>query len=49
MLWRLSDPEGGDVQPVHELGPGERVEVVCDLVFDDGWRGTLNHRWFGGR
>lgn len=28
------------------LEGGERADVVCDLVFDQDWQGTLEHRYF---
>ena len=28
------------------LSGGTQTEVVCDLVFEGDWRGTLEHRYF---
>lgn len=29
-----------------ELEGKDRIDVVCDLVFEADWRGTLEHRYF---
>jgi type III restriction enzyme len=29
-----------------ELAVADTEDVVCDLVFDQGWRGTAEKRWF---
>ena len=31
-----------------ELDGGSAVDVVCDLVFDKGWQGTLATHYFSG-
>ena len=33
-------------RPLLPLSGGTQTEVICDLVFEADWRGTLEHRYF---